>query len=189
MISKDFLRSNCDMLLYQPGRLSFCSNTSATWTGFGSGSSWNSLYHSRYLCCICIGTPGDEADVPAKSCRSRTGFRHSRSCSRAVVPDTMCRHNFWRDYFSIHERQLWSRNESVEIRYVNLSSERGRRLRHLAFLVTWIQPEKGNYSWEKHKWRRKTFPLTFLRAPCNWNDLPCVRKKRKKMKTDMKLSF
>ena len=33
------------------------------------------------------------------------------------------------------ERQLWSGNESVEIRYVKAALKWGRRFRHLAFLV------------------------------------------------------
>ena len=62
---------------------------------------------------------GDEADVPATSCRSRTGFLHSRSHSRAVARE--CKNNPFR-YMPTQlfwERQLWSGNESVEIRYVN----------------------------------------------------------------------
>ena len=40
---------------------------------------------------------------PLQSCRSRTGFRHSRSRSRAVAPDTIVSSYFQRDYF-LHPR-------------------------------------------------------------------------------------
>ena len=56
---------------------------------------------------------------PLQSCRSRTGFRHSRSRSRAVARG--CKNDPFRNYDDTLYRgqQLWSGNESVEIRYVS----------------------------------------------------------------------
>ena len=56
---------------------------------------------------------------PLESWLSRTEFRHSRSRSRAVTcgaKNNPLRNMTTRLY---RERQLWSGNESVEIRYVN----------------------------------------------------------------------
>ena len=56
-----------------------------------------------------------------QSCRSRTGFRHYRSRSTAVAPGAIVPSYFKGIIFFIHERQVWSGNESVEIQYVIIS--------------------------------------------------------------------
>ena len=78
---------------------------------------------------------------PLQGCRSRTGFRHSRSRSRAVAPDTKCRHNFLRDYF-LHPRATAPERER-ECR----NSERDQQLcsGDVGF-VTWRSSSNGKYN-------------------------------------------
>ena len=67
---------------------------------------------------MCRGTPGDDADVPA------TKLPFTYRISALSFPLQSCRSQcnyvviFLRVIFCIRERQLWSGNESVEIRYV-----------------------------------------------------------------------
>ena len=62
---------------------------------------------------------------PLQNCRSRAEFRHPRSRSKAVALG--CKNNPFRKMRDTlyRERQLWSGNESVEIRYVSGSSVAG----------------------------------------------------------------
>ena len=68
-------------------------------------------------------TPGDEADVPA----TELPFTYRISAPSCPLQSCHSRYNsvvmFLQGlFFCIRERQLWSGNESVEIRYVNDSS-------------------------------------------------------------------
>ena len=57
---------------------------------------------------------------PLESWLSRTEFRHSRSRSRAVTRGCKKNNPFRNMTIQLYrERQLWSGNESVRIRYVN----------------------------------------------------------------------
>ena len=73
-----------------------------------------------YVTSVCDGERQvTQPTSPLQSCRSRIGFRHSRSRSKAVISNTTFCHISKGIISCIRERQLWSGNESVEIRYVD----------------------------------------------------------------------
>ena len=81
-------------------------------------------FHEKY---VSLGYAYDEEcqvtkpKSPLQSCRSRTGFRHSRSLSRTVARGRkkIITLEIWRNIVSYRERQQWSGKEIVEIRYVH----------------------------------------------------------------------
>ena len=86
------------------------------------GYRWTQILHQMSLHTakgIRWGTPGDEADVSA------TKLPFTYQISTLSFPLQSCRSRydciviFLKIIFCIRERQLWSGNESVEIRYVN----------------------------------------------------------------------